>query len=79
MKTLKSERCCENRSLFMHQNVRKGVEYGQENGDTNFNDFQHGKSVCVEKWSHRIWVKIVSWRQQICSAVLERTGGDVNF
>lgn len=46
MKTWKSEKYCENRLLFMYQNGRKGAEYGQGNGDTNFNEFQHGKSVC---------------------------------
>ena len=44
MKAWKSEKYCENRSLFMHQNGRIGVEYGQGYGDTN--KFQHGKSVC---------------------------------
>lgn len=49
MKTWKSEKYCENRLLFMHQSGRKGAEYGQGNGDTNFNEFQHGKSVCIKK------------------------------
>jgi len=44
MKTWKSEKYCENRSLFMYQNGRAGVEYGQ--GDSDTNKFQHGKSVC---------------------------------
>jgi len=48
MKTWNSEKYCENRSLFIHQNGRKGVEYGQRNGDTNFNKF-HTEKVCVEK------------------------------
>jgi len=46
METWKSEMYCENRSSCVHQNGRKGVEYGQGNGDTNLNEFQHRKNMC---------------------------------
>jgi len=43
--SMEKMKTCENKS-FRHESDSGGVEYGQRNGERNFNIFGHEKSVC---------------------------------